>query len=489
MHKNPYSIASAFVLCILTAARLQAAEGPKPIEPRPSNAQFAWQEDELTLFAHFGMNTFTVRGTGLGNEDPNLFNPAALDCNQWVRLAKECGFKGIILTAKHHDGFCLWPTATTSHSVKNSSWKDGKGDVVRELADACKASGIKLGIYCSPWDRSVTNYDSDRPAYAKYYHEQLNELLSNYGPVYEMWFDGNKANVADWPNIIGQVRKLQPNAVIKQGPRVEPILEDVRWVGNEQACALLANWSVYPAPTAQLSTPNSQWFPVECDTMMIGHWFWDGTPPKDLATLLNYYYTSVGRNSILLLNVAPDKRGQFSDESVTRLHEFHDALQKIFGTDFAAGKTAVASNVRGQDAAFGADKALDGDKNTYWATDDGVTKATLEVDLGGEQEFNVIRLEEMLTLGQRVAEYKIEASDDSGKSWKELNHGFTIGYRKLDRFPKVKASKVRLTILNARACPAIKSFGVHLDTISPAEYFQPEKANFEVKPKAAAPKK
>jgi alpha-L-fucosidase len=315
-----------------------------------------------------------------------------------------------------------------------------------------------------------------------------------------MWFDGNHANVADWPDIISVVRKLQPDAVIKQGPRLEPILEDVRWVGNEQACALLANWSVYPTPPQLSVAPklgeggsanNSQlakWFPVECDTMMVGHWFWDGTPPKDLATLLNYYYTSVGRNSILLLNVAPDKRGLFSDDSVKRLHEFHDALQKIFGTDFAAGKTATASNVRGDDATFNAGKAVDGDNNTYWAADDGVTNATLEVDLGGEQEFNVVRLEEMLTLGQRVAEYKIEAWNDASKSWKELNHGYTIGYRKLDRFPKTKSSKVRLTILQARACPAIKSFGVHLDTISPGEYFQSDKANLEVKPKTAAPK-
>jgi alpha-L-fucosidase len=475
--------------CVSLAAKLAAVEPPKPIEPLPSPAQLAWQEDELTLFTHFGINTFTGRSTGLGNEDPKLFNPTALDCGQWVRVARECGFKGIILTAKHHDGFCLWPTAATEHSVKNSTWKEGKGDVVRELADACKAGGIKLGIYCSPWDRSVTTYDSDKPAYAKYYHQQLSELLGNYGPVYEMWFDGNHADVADWPNIIGLVRKLQPGAVIKQGPRLEPILEDVRWVGNEMACAPLANWSVYPAPTAQLPTKDSQWFPVECDTMMVGHWFWDGTPPKDLATLLNYYYTSVGRNSILLLNVAPDKRGLFSDDSVKRLHEFHDALQKIFGTDFAAGKTAVASNVRGNDAAFNADKALDENKETYWTTDDGVTQATLEVDLGGEREFNVVRLEEMLTLGQRVAEYKIEAWDDASKTWKELNHGFTIGYRKLDRFPKVKSSRVRLTILQARACPAIKSVGVHLDTISPEEYFQPDKANLEIKPKTSAPKK
>ncbi len=264
---TPYLFILSFVLTASTVTGLKAAEPPKPLAPLPSPAQLAWQEDELTLFTHFGMNTFTGRGTGLGTEDPKLFNPTALDCSQWVRVAKESGFKGIILTAKHHDGFCLWPTATTMHSVKSSTWKDGKGDVVRECSDACKAGGIKFGIYCSPWDRSVTNYDSDRPAYAKYYHEQLNELLSNYGPVYEMWFDGNKANVADWPNIIGLVRKLQPNAVIKQGPRVEPITEDVRWVGNEQACALLENWSVYPPPATEASS--RMWFPVECDTMMI----------------------------------------------------------------------------------------------------------------------------------------------------------------------------------------------------------------------------
>src|SRR5579862_736720 len=490
MHKIVKGFAILLV-CLESGAHLDAAEPPKPFGPVPSPAQLAWQEDELTLFTHFGMNTFTGRGTGLGTEDPKFFKPTSLDCSQWVRVAKECGFKGIILTAKHHDGFCLWPTATTKHSVASSDWKNGKGDVVRQLSDACKAGSIKFGIYCSPWDRSVTNYDSDRPAYAKYYHEQLSELLGNYGPVYEMWFDGNKANVADWPNIIGLVRKLQPNAIIKQGARVEPITEDVRWVGNELACAKLNNWSVYPAPDGSDSTNSLKtpiWFPVECDTMMVGHWFWDGTPPKELPTLLNYYYTSVGRNSILLLNVAPDKRGLFSDESVQRLHEFHDALGKIFGRDFAAGKKATASNVRGNDPAFGADKALDDDKNTYWATDDGITNATLEVDLGGEQTFNVVRLEEMITLGQRVAEYKIEAWDDDSQNWKELNHGFTIGYRKLDRFPKTKSSRVRLTILRSLACPTIKSFGIHLDTVSPPRYFEPDRANFEVKSGTRAPR-
>ncbi len=459
-----------------------AAEAPKPYGPVPSAAQLAWQEDELTLFTHFGMNTFTGRSTGLGNEDPKLFNPTDLDCHQWVRAARECGFKGIILTAKHHDGFCLWPTATTGHSVRNSPWQDGKGDVVRELADACKEGGLKLGIYCSPWDRNQTNYDTDRPAYAKLYRAQLTELLSNYGPVYEMWFDGNKANVATWPEVIQTVRALQPNAVIKQGPRVEPITEDLRWVGNEQACAPLASWSVYPPPGGSADVKRI-WFPVECDTMMIGHWFWDDTPPRDLNTLLNFYYTSVGRNSILLLNIAPDRRGRFSDDTVKRLREFHAALGQIFGTDFAARKKATASNVRGSDAAFGPEKALDGDKNTYWATDDGVTSASLEVDLGGETEFNVIRTEEFIALGQRVQEYKVETwSASSG--WKLRVQGATIGYRKLDRFPKVTASKVRLTITKALACPTIRGFGVHVDNVSPVESFEPANALAEIKPKA-----
>jgi alpha-L-fucosidase len=482
-------IISAAALC---AWGLHAAEPPAPLEPVPSASQLAWYENELTLFTHFGMNTYTGRGTGLGSEDPKLFYPTNLDCAQWVRTAKECGFQGIILTAKHHDGFCLWPTATTTHSVASSDWKNGKGDVVRELSDACKAGGIKLGIYCSPWDRSVTNYDSDKPAYSKYYHQQLQELLSNYGPVFEMWFDGNKANVADWGNIIDIVRKLQPGATIKQGPVVMPVREDVRWVGNELACAPLENWSVYPPPDTNESNPNLDmpmvkriWFPLECDTMMNGHWFWDTNAPRSLQTLLNFYYYSVGRNSMLILNVAPDPDGKFSDECVQGLHEFHEALQKIFGTDFARGQKATASNVRGHDQQFGADKAVDGEANSYWATDDGVTSASLEVDLGGDKTFNVIRTEEMISLGERIERYKVEAF--ARNEWKEICSGTTIGYRKLDRFPAVTASKVRLTILASRACPAIKSFGVHYDSVSAPENFEPDIALKEIKRGTRAP--
>jgi alpha-L-fucosidase len=218
---------------------------------------------------------------------------------------------------------------------------------------------------------------------------------------------------------------------------------------------------------------------VECDIPMIGAWFWNDKGPRELSQLLDIYYTSVGRNSILLLNVAPDRRGLFSDESVTRLREFGAALDRIFGADLAAGKKATASNIRGGDTTFGPDKALDGKKDTYWATDDNVTSASVEVDLGGEQEFNVVRTEEMISLGQRVAEYKVEAWDEATKGWRPVSQGTTIGYRKLDRFPKVRASKVRLTIVKTLACPTIKSFGVHLDTVSAPESFEPAKAKAE----------
>ncbi len=475
------------VIAALGGGRLLAADAPAPFGELPTAAQLSWQQDELTMFVHFNMDTFTGKMLGEGDEDPNLFNPTELDCRQWVKAAKEAGFKGMILTAKHHDGFCIWPTATTEHSVKSSKWREGKGDVVREFSDACHEMGMKVGIYCSPWDRNHQKmYDEQPEEYSKLYRQQLTELLSNYGPVYEMWFDGNKAKVATWPGVIETVRRLQPEAIIKQGPRVVPVAEDVRWVGNEQACDPLTNWSVDPAPDSPKGTQGAgHWFPRESDTMMIGHWFWDGTPPRDLDTLLNYYYWSVGRNSMLMLNVAPDKRGLFSEESLARLKEFHDALAKIFGTDFAAGKAATASNVRGGDEQFGASKAVDGDAGTYWATDDGVTAPALEVDLGGVQTFNVVRSEEMISLGQRVAGYHVEVMGEDG-AWKTVAKGTTIGYRKLDRFPAVRGTRLRLVIEKSLACPAIRGFGVHMDTVSKAEDFEPAVALKENRAKAAA---
>jgi alpha-L-fucosidase len=271
--------------------------------------------------------------------------------------------------------------------------------------------------------------------------------------------------------------------VIKQGPRVSPISEDLRWVGNEQACALIENWCVYPAPGAT-SGPDaapargSIWFPVECDTMMTGHWVWDENPPRDLPTLLNFYYTSVGRGSILMLNVAPDRRGLFPDDALARMKEFKSAIDQIFSNDLAAGRKIAASNVRGNDPKFAAENLLDGKNDTCWATDDNVTNASVEIDLGGEVGFNVVRIEEMIELGQRVSEYKIEAFANG--AWRDIGGGKTIGHCKLDRVPKIKASKVRFTITRSRACPMIRSFGLHLDAVSPKEFFEPALANKEV---------
>ena len=466
------------ILAFLTAC--STTPPPKPIGPLPSPDQLAWHEDDVTMFVHFGMNTFTGLGTGHGDENPDTFNPTNLDCKQWAKVAKETGFKGMILVAKHHDGFCLWPTATTKHSVKYSKWENGKGDVVRNLSNACKEEGIKFGVYCSPWDRSQKNYNTNKKAYTAFYRKQLTELLSNYGPIYEMWFDGNRAMIDDWSSIIKVVRTLQPHAIIKQGPRIKPITEDARWVGNEFALAPLNNWNVYPAPD-QNSTEKRVWFPVECDPKTMSMWFWVDEDPTPLEEMLNNYYTSVGRGSVLLFNVPPNKEGRFSDAWVAHLKEFHNALNTIFKTDLAQTATITATNERSSE--FSAEKAIDNDLQTYWASEDGVTTATLTLTWEKPVTFNVIRMEEQIALGQRIAKYKLESWDATTSKWKTLNQGFTIGRRKLDRVPLCKTTRLRLTILKARACPTIRTLGVYHDTLSPKKYFTPALANFECDPK------
>ena len=480
--KNGFTFALFSALLATAAAAWANTAPPVPYGPVPSPKQLAWQENELTMFCHFGMNTFTGRSIGTGQEDPNTFDPTDLDCDQWVSVAKACGFKGFILTCKHHDGFCLWPTKTTKHSVAYSKWEDGKGDVVRDCSDACRKGGILFGVYCSPYDLNAPSFTADPPAYSKMYRQQLTELLTGYGPVFEMWLDGNHAgSIVQFPQIIATIRKCQPNAIIKEGPPLRPVIEDIRWVGNERAIAPLTNWSVFPPPTAKGEAAGAIWFPDECDIPMVGSWFWNDKPPLSLDRLLDIYFKSEGRNSELLLNVAPDKEGKLSDDSVKRLYEFHDALAKIFGHDLAAGKPAVASNVRGGSVDFCPANAMDGRDSTYWATDDGVTSASLTVDLGKPTQFNMIGVKEEIALGQRVEQYEVDALED-GK-WTQVSSGTTIGYRKLDRFPTVTATQVRLVIQKSLACPVISGFSVYDDTISPPESFQPANALQEVKPK------
>lgn len=478
-----------FIFLLFWIVTAFSVEAPRPLDPLPSPAQLEWQRLEYIAFAHFGMNTFTGREWGEGTEDPALFNPTQFDANQWAKTVKDAGMKMIILTAKHHDGFCLWPSQYTEHSVKNSPWRGGKGDVVREVADACLKEGLKLGLYCSPWDRHEKTY-GDSPAYNQFFCNQLRELLSNYGTVTEVWFDGacgegpnGKRQVYDWDSYYQVIRELQPNALIFGcGP-------DIRWVGNESGVGRETEWSALPMTQdvvdrnwaahqntfvngsgvefAQKVAESLQkcpmmWYPAECDVSIRPGWFYhpeeDGKV-KSLDHLLDIYFKSVGRNGVLLLNLPPDKRGLIHENDVQRLLELRRIIENTFQTDLAQFKPVKATQVRGNHAFFGPEQALDGCSETYWTTEDDILSASLEVDLGKPTELDCAMMQEHIALGQRVYSYSIEAWD--GSLWKEISRGTTIGYKKLDRFSPLLANKVRLNIHKSRACPTIEKFGLY----------------------------
>jgi len=460
-------------------AATAGVEAPRPMGAVPTAAQIAWQRGETNLFLHFGINTFTDREWGTGGEDPKIFNPARLDARQWVRAAKAGGFRTVILTAKHHDGFCLWPSRTTDHSVKSSPWRGGKGDVVRELADACREAGIKLGLYLSPWDRHEKTY-GDSPRYNEYYKNQMTELLSSYGPIAEVWFDGacgegpnGKRQEYDWQGYWALVRRLQPQAVMfsDAGP-------DVRWIGNERGIAGDPCWATidpgkvpFPgAPGADIINAlqhgdpgGAAWRPGESDVSIRPGWFWhkkEDDKVRSVDNLIDLYFKSVGRNSLLLLNVPPNDQGLLSDPDVERLAEFRAGLNAIFRDDLALHVKAAAGNTRGDGRRFGPARAIDGDENSYWATDDGVTSSWLEVDLGRSVGFSVSSVQEAIALGQRVASYHLDYWD--GSAWREFARGTTIGHKRLDRFEPVTARRVRLVIDKALASPAIAAFSLYL---------------------------
>lgn len=461
-----------------TACRPQV-EAPPPLPPVPSARQLAWQKLEFYAFIHFNINTFTNKEWGYGDESPELFQPSALDCRQWAAVVKEAGLKGIILTAKHHDGFCLWPSAYTEHSVKNSPWKGGQGDVVRELAQACREYGLKMGLYLSPWDRNRADYG--RPEYLTYYRRQLRELLSNYGPIFEVWFDGanggtgyyggaceerkiDRRTYYDWPTTFKLVRELQPEAVIfsDAGP-------DVRWVGNEKGIAGETNWSMinkdeFAPGVADLEILNHglengrDWVPAECDVSIRPGWFYhpeEDDQVKTVAELLNIYFKSVGRNASLLLNLPVDRTGRINSHDRRRLQEFRQALDEIFAENLAAGQPVEASSWRGRHSRFAPGNVTDGREETYWCTDDEVTTASLTVRLADQVPVNMILLQEYIALGQRVKKFKIEVWRE--EKWQPVAEGTTIGYKRILLFPTVKTRRVRLTILASRACPVINN--------------------------------
>ncbi len=480
-------------LVLSTFSCSHEVDPPAPLEPVPTPRQLAWQQLEFYAFVHFSINTFTDKEWGYGDESPSLFHPAALDCDQWVRTFKEAGMKGVIITAKHHDGFCLWPSRYTEHSVKNSPWKDGKGDVLRELSEACKAHGLKFGVYLSPWDRNSALYG--KPEYITYYRNQLRELLTQYGSVFEVWFDGanggtgyyggareerriDRKTYYDWPGTHKLVRELQPDAVMfsDAGP-------DIRWVGNERGIAGETNWSMinreeFAPGMADKKVLNhglengKDWVPAECDVSIRPGWFYHASQDekvKSVNQLVDIYMKSVGRNGSFLLNVPPDRRGLIHETDAERLKAFRHALDEIFAVDLAAGKHVSADTWRGKSDRYSPRNLTDGKKDTYWCTDDGVSQGVLTVDLEKRQEVNLFVVQEYIPLGQRVKSFRLEALLDG--EWQEVAQGTTIGYKRILYFNPVKTDKLRLTIIDAKACPVLCNLEVYH---APDQYFSKE---------------
>ncbi|KAM1368467.1 hypothetical protein PS1_001796 [Malus domestica] len=467
-----------FQLCTFTFSKFeQVSTPPLPILPLPTYLQLKWQQREIIMFLHFGVNTFTGFERGTGHESPGIFNPVGLDANQWAKTASDAGISLMIPTAKHHDGFCLWPSKYTDHSVAYSPWRNGHGDVVHELVDAANRRGIDVGFYLSPWDRHDQRYGHEI-AYNQYYLAQLQELLNRYGGVKEIWFDGYKGKSApnmsyyftDW---FSMVKELQSsiNIFSDAGP-------DARWVGNEEGFAGSTCWSTINRTSLSIGNASiedylnegdpkgTDWLPAECDVSIRDGWFWHKSEsPKRLSKLLEIYYNSVGRNSVLLLNVPPNSTGLIADEDVQRLREFRSAIDTMFSNNLAEKCSIEVSSQRGgRGGGFGPENMLDNDHLwTYWAPrDDEKENHWIEFRSTGLDEglrFNVIRIQEAIGLGQRIKRHVIYVDG------KRVANGTTVGYKRLHRLEGgvVHGKIVRIKIGDSRGLPLISSIGLYFD--------------------------
>jgi alpha-L-fucosidase len=453
---------------------------------RPSARQLRWQKLELTAFFHFGINTFTNKEWGDGKEDPRIFNPTELDAMQWVSTVKEAGFKQVIITAKHHDGFCLWPSKYTAHSVKSSPWKNGKGDVVKEVAEACRKMDVGFGIYLSPWDRNAGVYGTE--AYNDFFVNQLTELLTQYGRVDEVWFDGangegpnGKKQVYDFDRWYTVIRRLQPSATIAiMGP-------DVRWVGTETGKGREVEWSVIPMDENMMKkiAASSQkdvayapagdkmeqdlgsrdkirnakglvWYPAETDVSIRPGWFYHASEDEKVKTpneLLDIYFSSVGYNSVLLLNIPPDQRGLLATNDVSHLKKFGRLINETFENNLVRSATITCANGVNTSA------LIDGRYDTYFYTKGKDSTTSIVVEMRGPGTFNVLCLQENIAVGQRIESFVLEWLD--GDSWREITKGATVGYKRLIRFKEVTARKIRLRILSSRLNPTLSAFGLY----------------------------
>lgn len=429
-------------------AEAQVSPAIQPYFPTPSDQQLEWQRDELYLFIHYGINTYTGEEWGDGNASPELFNPSNLDVNQWVRVAKNAGFKGIILTAKHHEGFALWPTSYSDYSIVQSPWENGQGDVVRLLADACRNAGIKFGVYLSPWDRHEPTYGT--PAYDDFFVGQLTELLTGYGPVFEVWLDAAREPGItfqyDFDRYFETIRQLQPDALIANlGP-------DIRWVGNETGQAPERLYS---------SVSSTRWYPVECDVSMRPHWFWRKHEDKKVMSsteLLELYFSCVGRNGVLLLGTAPNREGVIPEQDVMELARFGERLNRLFEHNLADRNTVKASSKRDGDA-WGTENLMDSSSSNFWVAEDGVHTASIEVSLSGCQSFNIIELKEPIQFGQRVDWHRVEVK--RGGRWHTIIDGSTIGHKRLHQVPQEWSPEIRITVHSSQASPALEYLGIY----------------------------
>lgn len=435
-------------------------QSPAPYGPVPSRAQLEWQQMEYNMFVHFGPNTFSGAEWGEGTESEDIFCPTDLDCRQWARIAYEAGMKGIIITAKHHDGFCLWPSATSTHTVAQSSWRGGQGDVLKELSDACKEYGLKFGVYLSPWDRNHPAYGT--PEYNEIYMQALREIhCGTYGPVFEQWFDGacgegpsGKRQEYDWPSYWATVRDLSPETIIFSN-----IGPGCRWGGNENGHAGLTNWSrldtagfspgAESPPKDTLNMGNvhgAEWIPAEMDVSIRPGWFWresENGSVKSLQELQDIWLSSVGRNSLLLLNVPPDTQGRIHPADSARLMEFRAWREDVFGNNLVLG-------------AKGPSAILDADYDTYWVASSSTP--AIEITLSQERTFDLIMLQEYIPLGQRVSEFRVEALRDS--DWEIIAEGTTIGYKRIIPVPTCTAQRIRICITASFARPVLSEVGL-----------------------------
>ena len=460
-------------------------KAPAPLLPLPEQKQVDWQRMETYAFIHFGLNSFCDREWGYGDTDPKMFNPKRLDCEQWVKTLMAAGMKGVILTAKHHDGFCLWPFEGNDYNVSKSPWRNGKGNVVKELSEACKKHGLKFAVYLSPWDRSRADYGS--PSYVDYFHSQLRDLLTNYGPVFEVWFDGanggdgyyggardkrtiDRKNYYNYPRIYQILDSLQPQAVVFSdgGP-------GCRWVGNEKGFAGETNWAFIPKNTIYPGYPNypelqfgypdgDQWTAAECDVSIRPGWFYhpeEDDKVKSPEQLADLYYRSVGHNATLLLNFPVDRNGLINPIDSANAVNFHKLIQRELGNNLVAGMKPKVSNERG--GQFAAQALTDGSWDTYWATGDGVTSADITFTFKKARKMNRIMLQEYIPLGQRVKTFAVEWLDKNG-TWKAVEQGeetTTIGYKRLLRFLTVETKGLRVRILDSRGPICMNNIGVY----------------------------